>query len=878
MENISVRIDDQEILAQEGTTVLKVALSNNIYIPHLCYHPDLKPAGNCRLCLVETEEGKFVLSCKTPVSEGMVIKTKSPKLDSVRRPIVEMLIANNHMDCRNCAKKSRCELQRVRAYMRIDKKSLQRMRLPETELPADLSNPFFERNPNKCVLCGICVRTCQEIVKVNAIEFVGRGYSTKIAPFGDKPIAESRCMSCGECVVRCPVGALVEKKFSRSSTEVKTVCPYCAVGCSVYLGIHDNAIVSVRGDKDSPVNEGHLCVKGRFGLGFVHSPERLKSPLIRRNGSFLEVSWDEAFEFVADKLRNYAGREFALFASPLCTNEDNYIAQKFARVVMNSNHVDNSARLCQGPTIAAMLEATHTGTIASSFEEIEKAACILAIGVNLSHSHPIAGLRVQSAVERGAKLVIINPKEVDLCRIAEVWLRPYPGTDVALIMGICHVIAEEGMLDNIFIEERCDNFENFKSSLDDFPPGRVERITGIPRNMVARAARIYATSKPASILWSAGITKYSHGTDNVIALMNLATLTGNMRNPSSALHAFWGRSNAFGECSMGCLPDYYPAYQAVASLEVKKRFESFWGRSLNAEPGLTFAEILQATREGKIKALYLIGSDPAASLAPSQKVAESLEKAEFIIVQDMFLNETSRFAHVIFAASSFAEKEGTFTNTEKRIQKVNKAIEPFGNSRPDWQIICDLARKLGSSGFDFSNSEEVLSEIASVVPEYRRVSNKNNLNDVSTLQPSIEEKGTSLQMDRFRFWPLECKSPAELSDVEYPLILVTERNVYSSGMLSQKVEGLNALGANGLVYINPKNAADFDISDGEMVRVISRWGETEGRAKVTVTSPPGIVSMSCARENINQLLNPSHDLITKTLETKLCAVRITPQR
>lgn len=859
MEKVSIKIDDQEILSLKGATVLEVALANNIYIPHLCYHPDLKPAGICRLCLVELEDGKLVPSCKTYVEEEMVVKTKSPKLDSVRRPIVEMLVANNHLDCRDCSKKGRCELQRIKGYMRIDRKKLQNLRLHEESQPPDISNPFFVRDLNKCVLCGICVRTCQEIQKVNAIDFIGRGYSTKVAPFGDKAIAGSRCVSCGECVVRCPVGALVEKNFIRPSFEVKTVCPYCAVGCGIYLGIRDNVIVSIRGDKDNPVNEGILCVKGRFGLSFVNSPERLKSPLIKRNGTFVEVSWDEALEYVADKLKNYTGEEFALFASPHCSNEDNYIAQKFARVVKGSNHIDNSARLCQGPTIAAMLEATGAGIIASSFREIEKAACILAVGANLSNSHPIANLRIKRAVERGAKLIVINPKEIDLCRIAEVWLRPYPGTDVALLMGICKVIVDEELMDNPFIEERCDNFEDFKSSLDDFPLGRVERITGVSRDMVDKAARIYATSKPASIQWSAGITKSSCGTDNVIGIMNLAILTGNMRNPSSALHALWGQSNALGECYMGCLPDYYPGYQPVSSLAVRKKFESLWEKSLNSKPGLTFAETLRAIDEGKIKALYIIGSDPATSVAPTQKVKGSLEKAEFIVVQDMFLSETARFAHVIFPAASFAEKDGTFTNTEKRIQGVNKAIEPVGVSRPDWQIICDLARKLGSHGFDFKNSGEIMLEIASVTPQFGNTS-------------------SHIQKERFKFTPLQYRQPAEVSDIDYPLILITERDVYSSGMLSQKVEGLNFLRANGFVHINPKDAADFEISGGEMVKVISRWGEIEGKAKVTDTSPPGIVTMNLVEKEINRLLNPADDPIAKTLETKMCAVRIVPQK
>jgi formate dehydrogenase major subunit len=874
MEKIPIKIDDKDILTLKGATVLEVALTNNIYIPHLCYHPDLKPAGICRLCLVELEDGKLVLSCKTFVEEGMVIKTKSPKLESVRRPIVEMLIANHHTDCRGCPKTGRCELQRIKAFMRIDKKSIQRLRLPEEKLPPDLSNPFFERDLNKCVLCGICVRTCKEIEKVNAIDFVGRGYNTKVATFGDKPIAESRCVSCGECVIRCPVGALVIKNYRRPATEVKTICPYCSVGCSLYLGIRDNVIVNVRGDKESPVNKGLLCVKGRFGLSFVNSPERLKSPLIRKDlikhkennpttppfneggqGGFVEVSWNEALEFVARKLKNYSGKEFALLTSPYCSNEDNYIAQKFARVVMGSNNIDNPVRLCHGPTISAMLDSKREIIIDSTFEEIEKASCIMVVGTNISNSHPVASLRVKRAVERGAKLIVINPKEIDLCRISDVWLRVYPGTDVALLMGICKVILDEELFDSKFVDERCEGFEGFRESLDDFPLGRVERITGIPRDMIENAARLYATNKPSSILWSAGITKYSHGTDNVIGLMNLAILTGNIINLSSLL-TLWGRGNAFGECYMGCLPDYYPGYQPVSSSSVRERFEHFWGKSLNPEQGLTFSEILMATQEGRVKALYIIGSNPATSIAPSEKVKRAFENSEFIVVQDMFLNETTQFAHVILPSASFAEKEGTFTNTEGRIQRINKAIEPIGYAKPDWQIICELAKKIGSKGFDFKSIEEVISEINSVIPPRNTFSNK--------------EK-------KFKFIPLEYKKSAEVTDIEYPFILLTENNIYSSGLLAKKVDGLNILRANGHVRINPKDALDFGISDGQSVKVISRWGEIEGKAKITDDSPPGIVAMEYA-EVINQLLNPAQDQIARALETKICAVRVTPYK
>ena len=880
METLSITIDDQNIKAKKDSTILETALANNIYIPHLCYHPDLSPAGSCRLCLVEMDDGKLVTSCRIPVKEGMVIKTNSHAVNKVRRPLVEMIMANHHMDCRNCAKKGQCQLQKIRAFMKIDKGEIQqKLRFPEKEIALDISNPFFTRDHNKCVLCGICVRTCQEIQKVNAIDFAGRGNNTKIATFADKPIADSQCVSCGECVIRCPVGALVSPYLRRPAQEVKTVCPYCSVGCSLFLGIRDNAIVNVRGDRESPINKGHLCVKGRFGLGFVTSPDRLTTPLVRKKTSkspkskvqspkyknqnqkcenFKEISWDKAFEFIASKLKKYKADEFALIASTKCTNEDNYIAQKFARVVMGSNNIDTTVRMSHAPSVTALHETIGMNPSFSTYDkegkigygkEIEQAACILVVGANIMRSHPVLGLRVKKAVENGTRLILISPKETDLCRFAEVWLKPYLGTDLALLMGMGKVIVEDGMFDHSFIEKHCDNFDEFKESLEDFPSGRVERITGVPRNKIEEVARIFATSKPGVIVWSTGITQYSQGTNNVLSIINLSLLTGTI-----GLYPLWGQNNALGACDAGCLPDFYPGYQAVALPEVKRKFESLWGEKLNKKPGLTLHEIIDATYKGKIKALYIIGSDIMSKLSPEKKVKDALKKAEFIILQDIFLNEISQFANIILPAASFAEKDGTFTNTERQVQKIQKAIEPPGDALYDWEILCMLARKLKRKGFDFSSPEEIMSEILSVTAD------------------------SPIQKERFLFTPLQYKPPAEVSDIDYPLVLTTERDIYSAGFLSRKVEGLEALRAEDNIYINPKDGLDFSITDGEEVRVISRWGKIDGKANFTRANPKGLVIIDLVEEKLNQLMNPSFDEKAKIPEIKTCAVRIEPKK
>jgi len=881
MEQISVNIDGQYIVARKGSTILDVALANNIYIPHLCYHPDLKPAGSCRLCLIELDNGQLVTSCRTPVQDGMIIKTSSPEIDKVRRPVIEMIIANHHMDCKNCLKKGNCVLQRIMGFMKIDKKKVQRLRMPVDELPLDDSNPFFVRDHNKCVLCGICVRTCQEIAMVNAVDFAGRGDKTKVAAFGDKPITQSKCVSCGECVIRCPVGALVLRNPKRPEQEFKTICPYCGVGCGIFLGIRDNKIVSVRGDSGNPVNNGALCVKGRFGMGFVHSPDRLTSPLIRKSKiqnpkskskfaagvpnpeMFKEVSWDAALDFIAKKLKKYKGEEFALIASTKCTNEDNYTAQKFARTVMGSNNIDTSARLCYSPMIAALQnignwaeydsQAEENGclidTAAQDSDSIEKAACILIAGTNITVSHPVLGLRIKKAVENGARLIVISPNESEICRIADKWLQPYPGTDLALLMGISNVIVEEELYNKDFLGKYCNNFEEFRESLDDFPLGRVERITGIPRDMIEESARIYAGNMPAAIFWGTGITQSACGTENVYALANLAILTSNIKY-SRALNPLLGQNNALGTCDVGCLPDYFPGYQPVGSRESLEKFRSIWGKDLNSKHGLSLTEIVDAILEGKIKALYIIGSDLASSIAPSGKVLAALKKAKFVVFQDIFPNQTANYAHVVLPAASFAEKTGTFINTEGKVQRIRKALEPPGNSRPDWEILCELAKKLGNKGFEFENTEDILSEL------------------LSAIQGSPEIK------ERLSLFPLQYGRPSETTDTDYPLILTSERDFSGDGVMSEKVEGLKWLRSKDGVYINPKDAADFAIEEGEPVKVISRHGLLESGAHLTATTPAGLLVMNLEEEKFNRLLNPVLDRSSKTPEMKMCAVRI----
>lgn len=891
MEKVTLTIDGLKIAADKGTTVLKAALENGIYIPHLCHNPDLEPVGVCRLCMIEIEGRGMTISCRTPVEKGLVVKTDSPQIHSVRRVAVELLIANHHADCLTCAQNNMCELQRISTYVGVDPERFERLRRSTGTVPIDTSNPFFDRDPNRCVLCGICVRTCDELQGVSSIDFAFRGFDAKIGTFGGKPMAESQCESCGECVVRCPVGALTPKTFQQPSREVKTTCPYCGVGCGIYLGIRGDRIVSSRGDTGNVVNKGSLCVKGRFGYEFVNHPERLTSPLIKKNGEFVDATWDEALELIAKKFSQYRGEQFAALSSAKCTNEDNYVIQKFTRAVMGTNNLDHCARLCHAPTVAGLVQSFGSGAMTNSIGEIRSAACILAIGTNTTVAHPVIALQVKKAAQEGAKLIVANPKRIDLCRFAQIFLQHRPGSDVALLMGMMRVIVDEGLLDAAFIKERCENFEAFEQSLGDFTMDFVEQITGVPRNKIVEAARCYATAKPASILYAMGITQHTHGTDNVLATSNLALLTGNIGKPSAGVNPLRGQNNVQGACDLGALPNVYPGYQRVDNPDIQRKFESAWGCALSDSPGLTHTEMFDAMIEGKIKALYLVGENPVLSEADSKHAEEALSKLEFFVAQDIFLSETATFADVVLPATTFAEKDGTFTNTERRVQRVRKALEPIGDSQPDWLIACRIARRMQAKGFDFRHPQEIMNEIASLTPSYQGISYPRL--ESGGLQwpcPSSEHPGTPiLHTERFatadgkgKFVPLQYKAPAEMPDDDYPLILTTDRSLFHfhTGTMTRRVEGLDTLHDRELLNISPQDASSLEIADGEMVEVSSRRGELLVEARVTDVCPPGVVSMTFhfAETPTNILTNRAVDPVAKIPETKVCAVRVQKQQ
>lgn len=887
MEKVKLYIDGKEIITSRGSTVLEAALSNGIYIPNLCHHPDLKPSGNCRMCIVEIEGRKGqVISCMTEVEEGMVVRTESQEISLVRQTTLELLHANHTQDCTNCHSNNTCKLQEVTAFVGVDEERLSRLRRSRPEIPVDDSNPFFILDHNKCIMCGICIRTCDEVQGVNALDYGFRGFNTLVSTYNNQPIKESVCESCGECVVRCPVGALYVKERKVPTHEVKTVCAYCGVGCNIYLGIRGNKIVSARGDRESIVNKGRLCVKGRYGYSFVDHPDRLRTPLKKNNGVFEEISWDEAFDIISEKFLK-SKNKFAALTSAKVTNEDNYVIQKFTRAVMGTNNIDHCARLCHAPTVSGLVQSFGSGAMTNSIDEFTGAKTIFSIGSNTTAAHPIIGLHIKEAKRRGAKIIVANPKEIDLCRFADIYMQHYPGTDVVLLMGMINVILEEGLQDSEFIKERCEGYDELLSSIAGFDLDSVSEITGVPANTIREAARLYAVNKPASLVYAMGITQHSHGTDNVLAVSNLALVTGNVGRESSGVNPLRGQNNVQGACDMGGLPNVYPGYQPVESEQAAAKFEKAWSAELSRENGLTHTEYFSEIEKGNIKALYQVGENPVLSEADANHVKKALDKLDFFVVQDIFLTETAKYADIVLPACSFAEKDGTFTNTERRVQRVRKAVDPPGVAKDDWWITCEIAKRMGAAGFDYEDVTDIVGEINSLTPSYAGIT-YDRIREEGIQWPCTDSdhKGTKfLHAEKFsrssgkgRLFPLLYKASVELPDEEYPLLLTTDRSLYHyhTSTMTGRVSGLKDIEEAELLRLNPADAQKMGLEKGEVVSVKSRRGIIKVMADIDDSCPEGVASLTFHFPDAptNELTICAVDPVSKIPETKVCAVRI----
>ena len=889
---IKLIIDNQEVEVREGATILGAAQTIGIEIPNLCYDKRLTAASACRLCVVEVEglEG-LVSACSYPAREGLVIKTNTQRVQRARKLVLELILSNHPLDCLTCEKSGSCELEKYAYELGV---SSSRFEGEKSHYEIDANNPFIERDNDKCILCGRCVTVCDEVQMASVLDFTERGFKTKISTGLDKPLGETPCVFCGQCIAVCPVGALTEKerKFKGREWELKkvsTICPYCGCGCNIVLNVKEDKVIKVTSEPESIVNQGWLCSKGKFGFQFIHSKDRLTTPLIKKEGKFKKVSWDEALDLIANKFKEikekYGTDSIAGFSSAKCTNEENYLFQKFMRALIGTNNVDHCARLCHASTVAGLARAFGSGAMTNSIEELKNAHCILITGSNTSETHPIIALQIKAAVKRnGARLIVADPRGIEMTEFAHLWLRQRPGTDVALFNGMMNVILSEGLYDKEFVEQRTEGFEEFKKVVEKYTPHYVENITGASSSQIISAARMYAGAKSASIVYAMGITQHTTGTDNVLALANLAMLTGNMGKESSGVNPLRGQNNVQGACDLGALPNVLPGYQSVEDEEIRKKFEKAWGTNLPDKNGLTVVEVIHAVEEGKVKAMYIMGENSVLSDPNSNRTRRALEKLDFLVVQDIFLTETAKYAHVVLPAACFAEKEGTFTNTERRVQKLGKALEPPGEAKADWQIICQLAAKFGYQ-MEYGSAAEIMNEIASLTPIYGGIT-YDRLNEEGLQWPCPNEKhpGTRfLHKDRFsrglgKFHSTPYKEPVELPDEEYPFILSTGRVLFHwhTGTMTRRVRGLEEVYPEGLVEIHPQDARKLGLATDELVEVTSRRGRVVAKAKVTEKSPPGTIFMSFHFKEAaaNLLTIDALDPIAKIPEYKVCAVKI----
>ncbi|MCX5994613.1 MAG: formate dehydrogenase subunit alpha [Chloroflexi bacterium] len=894
MEAITITLNGREVSGNPGMTILELARESGVDIPTLCNHPQLAPFGACRICLVEDERsGALSASCVTPIAPGMVINTESPKVQERRRTIIKLMLASHPDSCLVCDKGNRCELRQIASAMGIGLVEFQRIPLLAT---IEEVNPFIERDLSKCILCAKCIRVDHELVVEGAIDYIHRGFASKPATLNDMPLEHSECTFCGTCVSVCPTGALMEKQRTyrgTAATTVSTTCPFCGCGCSISLEVVDNKIVRARPGKESSVNRGALCVKGSYGHDFVHSPERLTSPLLKTNNGFEKVTWEKALDLVASKLnqikKEHGPNSLAVFGSSKCTNEENYLLQRFARSVLGTNNIDNGSRLYSAASRIGLGWAVGFPGTTNHLNDLEHSEVILVIGANLTSSAPIVGYAVKRAVRyKGAKLIVVDPQQTKLSSFAHIWLRPKVSTDVALLNGLARVIVTEDLIDEEFVTRRTDNFEAYSKSLEICTPEYVEKITGVPSKDICRAARLFAGADKASIVYGDGITQHVTGTEAVMALANLAMLTGNMGR-RGGIYAMQSDRNGQGACDMGALPDLLPGYQSVEDAQARKRFADHWGVSLPADIGLTALEMIEQAKSGKVKVMYIVGENPVLGFPNSALVREALASLDFLVVQDIFLTDTAKLANVVLPAASFAEKDGTFTNFEGRIQRVRRAISPLGESLPDWEITLHLAEKMGQP-IKYPSLQKFVDEIEELVPLYRDlgygVLEKGSPEKRSPGKTELDSKpvGTRrLYKGQFpcgfgRFSPAQHELPAEIPKDGYPLTLLTGSILFHSGdgSRSSRSSRLSKFSPQAYVEIGEHDADLLGISNGSEVKLISPVGGVAAVARITDTLPEGTLFMpsSFPSAPVNQLFDIVLDPRSKAPSLKACKVRL----
>jgi len=925
MNPLTLTIDGRRVETTAGTTIWSAAQQAGIDIPVLCHRPDLRAVGVCRVCAVAVEGARTLqAACVRTVEDGMVVHTATAAVTSARRMLVELLLADHPAPCAREADTG-CELEALARALGI---TTSRFGARAWHDWADLSSPVIAVDHRACILCDRCVRACDEVQSNEVIGRAGKGFDARIAFDLGRPMGESTCVSCGECAAACPTGALVHKPVTvavstpSSERRVASVCPYCGVGCAVRYHVRDGRIERVSGRAESPVSQGRLCVKGRYGFDYAHHPQRLTVPLIRRPErypkgplspevrgderrrrpgglvdyshvlpAFREASWDEALDLAAARLRairdTHGGSALAGFGSAKCSNEDNYVFQKLVRAVFGTNNVDHCTRLCHASSVAALMETIGSGAVSNVFADVALADVAVVIGSNAAENHPVAATFIKEAAKKGTTLIVIDPRRSLLADHADHYVRFKPGTDVALLNGLMHVILRDGLIDESFIRKRTENFADVRKTAGRYPPELVEGITGVPRALIETVAHCYGRARAAMIFWGMGISQHTTGTDNARCLISLALMTGNIGRPGTGLHPLRGQNNVQGASDVGLIPMVYTDYQPVKDPAVRQRFEQAWGVALDPDPGLTVVEIMTAALAGRIRGMMMMGENPFLSDPNTNKVRQALAALDFLVVQDIFLTETAEFADVILPATSFAEKDGTYTNTDRRVQLGRKAIEPPGQARTDWQVLCELATRMGYP-MHYGHVEAIFREIASLTPSYAGLS-YDRLGDTGLLWPCPDptHPGTSVLFTdgfprgRGKFVAAEFVPATELPDTEFPFVLNTGRLLehWHTGTMTRRSRALDALEPEAFAELHPDDLEALGLVTGDFARIRSRRGAIEIKVRAEPRMAPGsvFIPFHFREAAANVLTIDALDPYGKIPEFKLCAVAIEGQ-
>ncbi|HEU4845049.1 MAG TPA: formate dehydrogenase subunit alpha [Burkholderiaceae bacterium] len=886
---LHLTIDGVPHTAEPGSMLLQVLLAARRDIPHLCHDPRVQPSGGCRMCVVEIEgEPRPVSSCTTAVTEGMAVRTATPAIEALRRTNLSLLAG------RYPAAAVAAEPQQP--FHRL----LARFGVPAGDAPwqeryADDSHPYLGVAMDRCISCNRCVRICDELQGQFVWQVWQRGERTHVGSALGGTLSDSGCVSCGACADSCPTGAIFDKRSAQQPAErwTRSTCVYCAVGCQMDVGSRDGKVVAVR-PADHPVNRGHLCVKGRYAFEYNHAPDRITTPMLRDGDGWRATSWDEALDHTAACLQRIRARHGAnaigVLGSARATNEENYLAQKFARMVIGTNNVDCCARVCHTPSAKALKTMLGTGAATNAFDDIEQASCFLLCGCNPTENHPIVGARIKQAVLRGAALIVVDPRRTELAEYARLHLAVRPGANVLLFNAMAAAIIDEGLVDLAFVAHRVDGLDQFSVFARAYAPEAVSAQCGVAAADIRAAARLYATSAPAMCFHGLGMTEHTQGTEGVMTLINLALLTGNLGRPGSGINPLRGQNNVQGSAQMGCEPGSLTGAQPIA--QARARFEAVWGGALPDSDGLDLMQMFDAAAGGSVKALWAFGYDVYLSLANQHASEHALRQLDCVIVQDLFLNETARtYGTVFFPAASVFERDGTFMNSDRRVQRVRQAVPPPGDARPDWWIIQQLAQRMGHArGFDFDGPEAIWNEVRAVWPagaglSYRRLETE-SLHWPCPQRDDDAHPGTPiLHGDSFagatraRLAQIPYLATPEQCDSEYPFMLMTGRCLYHFNAGTMTYRGGNAqLQASDLLDMAPADAARLGLADGARVRVRSRYGEVELPLRLSPRMKPGELFTTFHRPDlhVNRLTSPQRDRLVHTPEYKVTAVQVAP--